>query len=256
MSAKTWTEGEVYTALTKRFPTDRGAFAMLSQVRNGTGYQRKTRTADALVVSCWPSRGIWVGGIEIKVTLSDWRRELAEPEKADSIMRYCDYWWIAAPKGVVPVGEVPETWGLLEVSGRGVTEARPAPKQEADALDAAFVAAVLRNASDGMVATSSVQALVEEKAKELNSSREYRVRMLEDENKRLNTLIGEFEKASGVRILHQWNLGNIGEAVRALTNNPTGQLRQQLESVRNVSRVVGENADRALALLANTGDQS
>ena len=83
-----WTEGRVFGLLKGPFPD--GAFLRLPQVRNGTGFQRSTRTADALIVSCWPSRGLWFAGVEIKVSLSDWKRELCKPEKSASIQKWCN----------------------------------------------------------------------------------------------------------------------------------------------------------------------
>src|SRR5262245_2299599 len=86
------------------------ACVMLREVRNGTGYAKQVRTADAVVVSVWPSRGVWLGGIEVKVSRSDWLRELKDPTKAAEIQKYCNYWWLASPEGVCEPGELPENW--------------------------------------------------------------------------------------------------------------------------------------------------
>jgi hypothetical protein len=47
-------------------------------------------------MSLWPSRGIELHGIEIKVSRNDWLKELGDPAKADEIARFCDRWWVAA----------------------------------------------------------------------------------------------------------------------------------------------------------------
>ena len=107
-----WSEFAICKRLRGPFPAP--AFIVLPQVRNGTGFQRKTvRTADALIVSTWPGRGLWVGGVEIKVVLHDWKREIADPAKSE-MQQWCKNWWIAAPKGLIPQAELPETWGLIE----------------------------------------------------------------------------------------------------------------------------------------------
>lgn len=58
-------------------------------------------------------------GHEIKVSRSDWLRELADPTKADAWKRYCDRWWLVAPPGVGRPEELPDGWGLLVPSRNG-----------------------------------------------------------------------------------------------------------------------------------------
>lgn len=95
----------------------KNGYVVLSQVRNGTGYARPDRTADMLVVSTWPSRGLHAEGIEIKSSRSDLMRELSKPEKADEIARYCQHWWLAVPEGLITADMiVPETWGVITVN--------------------------------------------------------------------------------------------------------------------------------------------
>lgn len=57
----------VIEALGKTFLSP--SYAMLTQVRNGTGMSRNARTADAMFMSLWPSRGIYLAGIEVKVSI-------------------------------------------------------------------------------------------------------------------------------------------------------------------------------------------
>lgn len=124
------------------------AHAWLYEVRNTTGYSNKVRSADALVVSCWPSRGIWIAGIEVKVSRSDWQRELMEPAKAAEIMQWCNRWYIAAPPDVIRAGELPETWGLFEVAAKKASLVREAPQLTPVPMTASFIASVLRNAAE------------------------------------------------------------------------------------------------------------
>ena len=70
---KVYTEDGLCKLLRYRFCQPEWAF--LSQVRNGTGYLRTTRTADALAMSLWPSRGLHLYGFEIKVRKSDWKKD-------------------------------------------------------------------------------------------------------------------------------------------------------------------------------------
>ena len=126
-------------------------YAWLYEVRNRTGASHaQYRYADALVVSTYPSRGIWFAGVEVKVQRSDWLRELKDVRKSEELQRFCDYWWIAAPEGVVKPDELPVTWGHLEVRGKKIVRARAAPKIKKPAAPTqAFVASLLRNSAEG-----------------------------------------------------------------------------------------------------------
>lgn len=128
-------------------PFPEPSHAWLYEVRNATGNDVKTDTryADALIVSCWPSRGIWFAGVEVKVSRRDWKNELKNPEKSTAIQDFCDYWWIAAPPLVIEPSEIPEAWGLLEVQGDRVKTIKEAPKLLAKPLAQGFVASILRN---------------------------------------------------------------------------------------------------------------
>lgn len=65
-------------------------------------------------------------GHEVKVSRSDWLTELRDPTKADAWKRYCDKWWLVAPKDVVR-GDLPEGWGWMVPSGKGLRVVVQAP---------------------------------------------------------------------------------------------------------------------------------
>src|SRR4051812_49014156 len=103
----------IWHALQKRHAPPEWAY--FEEMRNGTGYARGARTADALAFSLWPSRGLELHGIEVKVHRSDWLREKGDPDKAEEIGKFCERWWLATTEGVVAdVGEIPSAWGWLE----------------------------------------------------------------------------------------------------------------------------------------------
>jgi hypothetical protein len=56
---------DIFASLKAVFPHP--AHTLLSNVRNGTGFSRSPRTADAIVVSTFPSRGLWLAGVETKL---------------------------------------------------------------------------------------------------------------------------------------------------------------------------------------------
>lgn len=141
-----WTATRVLDLLQSR-TYKHGAFAMLREVKASTGF-RGDRWADAIICSCWPSRGIWIGGVEVKISRSDWLSELSNPRKSAEIQRYCSYWTIVTPPGIVERHELPETWGLIEVGGKKNTTIVPAPKLNPEPLDPGFVASILRQSAD------------------------------------------------------------------------------------------------------------
>lgn len=148
---------------------------MVEEVRSRTGYGRTSeRYADALVCSCWPSRGLWIAGVEIKVSRSDWQREIREPEKSAEIQRWCSRWWVAAPVGIVLDGELPVTWGLLEYDPASRAKDKLRVKVEApvltpDALSIGFVASLMRSIAKGQdsIARGSMMAAKDELRAEL-----------------------------------------------------------------------------------------
>lgn len=119
-------------------------WGLLFEVANGTG-GRKQRSADALAMSLWPSRGLHLHGFEFKKHRDDWTRELRNPGKSEPVQKFCHFWWIVAPKGMVKLDELPPTWGLLELHGeKTLRMALQAPELSPTAVDYSFMASVFR----------------------------------------------------------------------------------------------------------------
>jgi len=91
-----------------------------------------SRRADYVAVSLWPSRGLTIDAHELKVSRSDWLRELGQPSKAQAWRPHCRRWWlVAGHEPIVGEGELPDGWGLM-VPGRGrrMKIVLPAPRRE------------------------------------------------------------------------------------------------------------------------------
>lgn len=133
-------------------------WAFMAQVRNGTGFSRRvTRTADAIAMSLYPSRGLHLHGFEVKVSRGDFVKELKTPEKAEDIARFCSFWWIVAPDtNVAPVEMVPANWGLLVMKGDGLTVAKQATFKDSVPLDTPMIASIFRNIADTMLPKDSL----------------------------------------------------------------------------------------------------
>jgi hypothetical protein len=266
---KHWTSGQVLDGLRKG-PLRGPAFAWLEEVRNQTGYARRERYADALVVSLWPSRGIWFAGIEVKVSRNDWLREIEKPAKSAEIQRFCDFWWVAAPAGIVKLEELPVTWGLYELEGKTVKATRAAPKLEPEPLTQAFVASVLRNQADKLESARAagrneghetasekfdgekfdeLQRQLTEAERELKRAQqqlEYKTTDLE----RLRSATRSFERDAGIPDhtigTYQNNYANsdgaelyrMAQALRQVSRGPVIQsLEQALEGMRNLVKL-------------------
>lgn len=117
---------------------------LVSEVGDSVGFDCK-RHLDAVAIGCWPSRGLYLHGIEIKVSRSDARRELKDPSKADAVARFCDAFFLAAPEDMLRGDELPETWGLYEIKENGkVKLAKPAAKLKAAPIERSFIFALAR----------------------------------------------------------------------------------------------------------------
>lgn len=82
------------------------------ECKNGPTQQGSHRRLDAWVLlKTWSP--VTTIGYEVKVSRSDWRRD----EKLQEYAGLCHLLYVVAPKGIVPLDEVPATWGLIEVCG-------------------------------------------------------------------------------------------------------------------------------------------
>lgn len=110
-----FTESVILKALGEQYREPEAV--VLSQVRSSTGFEeRSPRTADALICFTWPSRSFETWGVEVKVSKSDLKAEVENPEKAERIAQYCDRWMIACPAGMISPKDLPKGWGLMTVS--------------------------------------------------------------------------------------------------------------------------------------------
>lgn len=168
-------------------------YALFTEVADGTG-SSQSRWADALVISLWPSRGLTISGFELKVARADWVKELASPEKAEAVCRYCDYWWVVADKDVVRKNELPPTWGLMVANGNGLRTDTAAPKLEPAPLDRCFVAALARRAVEQTAEAAALKAEYERGVERGKDEAGWDT----EELKRLREHVAEFSKASGI----------------------------------------------------------
>ncbi len=196
-------------------------FAYLTQVRNGTGFSRKTaRTADAVAMGTWPSRGIHLHGIEIKVDLQDFKREIANPEKAEDIAKYCHFWWLAVShEKVAPLELVPTNWGLLVVSedGSKMRVVKDAAKLNPVPPDHLLLASLMRKMAEEYIHVGSLRDWKAETRRELEQTASRNAKFESQTAiaglKKNNELIAKVEKAIGCRI-HEWQADEFGDCYK------------------------------------------
>ena len=249
------TAAQVRAALQARYTAPR--YALLFEVADATG-MRGTRSADALAMSCWPSMGLELEGMEIKVSRGDWRSELAKPQKAETIAAYCDRWWVVTAPGVVQdVGELPSAWGWLLWDGRRLTTQKPAAKRaEPKALDRDFLAALLRRAA--RTDAGDVEALVAQRmaAKEEDFERRVleRVQARTREYEQLKTQVRAFTEASGVDLMREdarydfilpTDGHSIGRAVKAVLEAGVASTYGGLEAIEEQLARAAERIGKA-----------
>lgn len=245
------TAGQIDTAVRALY--QKNGCVVLSEVRNGTGLERRVRTADMMIVSTWPSRGLYCEGVEVKVSRSDLQSELANPKKADDLAKYCRRWWLAIPDDMKLEGlMVPETWGIITVDEKGKASACGGQILAPLPMDTLMVCSILRNFAESHTHNSEVEGRIKSEVKAaVNAAHDYRDRRLAD----LEAAIKKFADVSGVEILGRlgnptWELGNIGEAVgfiRALKTQPAEVLKKAADGLRAASAAI-ETAMEAIGM--------
>lgn len=205
------TEQKLLGMLASRFRSEQSgngpAWAFIPQVRDAAGFEA-TRTADAIAMSLWPSRGLELHGYEIKCARSDWMRELKNPAKAETFIKLVDRWWIVTSDAKVALPEeLPPEWGLLVVQGNKLVTKVAAgilPRigdPPFNATGRSFLAALLRSAARTHAVTpSEVQEAVTAAIEIHRDHRERERTRLEADVRELYDRIDAFQTASGVML--------------------------------------------------------
>lgn len=122
--------------------------AFIPEFRGGTGCAIEQR-ADAIAMNLWPSKGLELVGFEIKVSRSDWLREMKQPDKAYFMKRFCDRWYLVVSnlKIVKYADELPSGWGLMYAENGEIKTMIEAPKLLPEPVDKYFIASLMRRVS-------------------------------------------------------------------------------------------------------------
>lgn len=244
---KKLSSSDMCAMLAERFPDE--AYALFFEVRNGTGFDRRTtRTADALAMSLWPSRGLEIHGFEVKVNRGDWLSELKTPAKAHDIGRFCHRWWLVAAPGVLAPGELPPKWGLLIPRGGKLFAQVDAPRRDAEALDSLMLASLLRQAQRANLSSAMVQKHIADKVRDGIRNEQSSKAHSEHRLAELQKAVADFEQASGVSLSNRWECGKIGEAVRTIMYGGNGPI-DALKNLRRAAETEAKHLGDCIAQL-------
>ena len=246
------TSDDVITALRNKYTTPE--YALLTQVANTTGYG-SYRWADAIVMGLWPSRNYEIIGFEVKVSRTDWVRELKNPAKADKIATYCDSWYLVlGDENILRLGELPLGWGLMVPHTKSSLKiVRKSSMRKPKPLDKQFLAAILRKACTQITEESRLhneysrgydEGIIEGKER-----KEYAIENRDGEIKQLKKNIKDFETASGVNII-DWRheSSEIGNAVKMVLDGSYMRELENLEGLykraQNCAKSIGEEIEK------------
>jgi hypothetical protein len=241
------TEQDMLRRLQVKHTQDSGngpAWAFVPHVRNKAGFDA-TRTADAIAMHLWPSRGLALHGFEVKVSRGDWLRELKKPEKADVFCAIVDFWWlVVSDKTIVRPGELPDNWGLMVAHGNGLrtVTAAKALRVERDPVGRSFLAALLRSATRVQSAGPvEIQEAVEAERERLSKMHNATYEGMERRYQELEQKVRAFETTAGIQIGSRWAHATppeeVGRAVRMVLNG-----EQDVERTENRLRALARQA--------------
>ena len=130
------TARDVLDACHKRWPD--GDFVKVEEAPLTA--DRMGRKLDLVVLSCWQSRGFERIGVEVKVSVGDFRRELANAAKADGWWRRLHLFYVAVPEKIADKvrADLPPLWGLLVLSGNGTLREIVKPARTVNPTDLAL----------------------------------------------------------------------------------------------------------------------
>lgn len=259
----THTEASMLRRLAAHLGKQGDQHALVIHPRNAAGFDAG-RTLDALSMSLWPSRGLLIDGWEVKVSRSDWLRELKSAQKAEAFAGKVDrFWLLVGDRNIVKDGELPPDWGLMAAHGKGLRTvtaakalrslAKPRGQQRALPPDfhRSFLAALMREAvREGDVLPTEIKAAVDEEMIRFREAHARGQREWQRMYEELAVRVRDFENGLGTTIggpsAYHGSAKDTGRAVRAVLagDKEIERLRQRALNVAKVARTIGEEAEK------------
>lgn len=243
---------DVYTLLRKRYPEN--AYALMEEVSNKSGFSR-SRSADYLIMSLWPSRGLSLHGIELKASRTDWLRELKNPAKADDIFNFCDrFWLLTTDEAIANIEEIPETWGWMTIKGKRIFVKKEAPALKPKPITRHFLGAMLKRAcsKDGFVRRSEIQNKIDEAKEYANRSVNRNMEYLQKSHNELKEQVRAFENETGVeitRLRFGTKSSDVGKAVKFLLEGGADSLIERLTRLDQTAKNIHDDINKGIESL-------
>jgi hypothetical protein len=197
----------------------------------------RVHRADAIHVGLWASRGYTVDVCELKTSLSDFKRELDDPAKAEAWWKHSNTFWIVAPStAIAPPEMLPKGWGLMVPGGRGrrfriVVKAEDRELRPTTALLAALLVS-METDRNNEVERQRVR-LVDQHRRQMQQVQQQVRRTDDPELRRRLARLEELEKACGFRLEdYDWGDQASVEVWGAALRDLIVQRRGQKEALR------------------------
>lgn len=226
-------------------------YAIFFEVANATGYSGKRRWADAIAMSLWPSRGLLLTGIEIKVSRGDWLSEVKNPEKAEEIARYCDNWILVTAPNVARDDEIPANWGWQVFDGKTLKTKKKPEMLDPQPLDRNFLAALLRSAGkvDEAEIAASVQKQVDAERARIDERIEREVKWRTERRDAMAQRYAALEAIFSDEDLRWIDDREFAEAIKLVLKLGIRGAYDGVLSVRDKAAEFSEKMDKALAAM-------
>lgn len=118
-------------------------WACFRELATWTGFT--PRLIDYYAFNCWHSKDFLRVAYEVKISRSDFKRELLEPFKREPAMKLSNEFYFICPLGMLRPEEIPPGCGLRDVSETGRIRTRlRAPKREVAEPNLPFIASLAR----------------------------------------------------------------------------------------------------------------
>ena len=205
---------ELIERLGKHFPSP--TYGFITQVRSATG-STNCRTADAMAMSLWPSRGLHILGFEVKMSRNDWLNEIKKPEKAEEIAKFCHEWYIVInDPDFIKEGELPENWGLIIPSGNGMKIVKKAVHNKNAVLpDYMMLAGIFRNIAEQCIPKETLKTVLKNEYEKGMAAHDRYEENRRRDHQALIDAVKRFEEISGVKIsTYSSENEKIGNAVK------------------------------------------
>jgi len=175
--AKEYKASDLVALIRRRYSATNGAYnrsVVLEQVPDGTGMMQG-RWIDVAVFEMWPSKGLTRSAFEVKVSRSDFLRELQTPNKYKWCLESFHEFWFVAPKDVIQLAEIPKGIGWLYPRGNKLCTGRHPLRNPTPILTDELLAGFMRAAHKEIeAATKSTEKSILAKSDEYKIASLYR----------------------------------------------------------------------------------